>query len=69
MNLIPEAKNWWRMFSVQAMLAAGTIQGVWLALPDDLRASVPDSWLRVATIALLLAGVAGRVVSQPKVHE
>lgn len=69
MKLIPEAKNWWRMFSVQAMLAAGTIQGVWLALPDDLRASVPDSWLRVATIALLIAGVVGRLVSQPKVHE
>jgi hypothetical protein len=64
MKLVENAKNAWRWLSVQAMVLAGAIQGAWLFVPDDLRASVPQTWLQGITIALMIAGVAGRLVKQ-----
>lgn len=67
MKLIPEWKRCWRMFSVQAMLIAGAIQGAWAFLPPEMQATIPDNWLRVVTLGLLVFGVIGRLVDQPKV--
>lgn len=64
MKLVENAKNAWRWFSVQSMVLAGAIQGAWLFVPDDLRASVPQTWLQGITLALMVAGVAGRLVKQ-----
>ena len=69
MKLIPEAKKWWRMFSVQAMLAAGAIQGAYIALPADMQALIPDNWMRIITFAVLGLGAVGRLIEQPKVRE
>ena len=63
-------KNWrkcWRMFSVQAMVLAGAIQGAWAALPAEMQSTVSDEWLRYITITLMVAGVVGRLVVQPTV--
>lgn len=68
-KLVPEARNWWRMFSVQAMIAAGAIQGAWVALPIEFQQTIPDTWLRVATGVIVALGVIGRLVDQPKVHD
>lgn len=67
MKLIPEWKGCLRMFSVQAMGIAGAIQAAWVFLPPEMMASIPSSWVRVITIALLVLGVVGRLVEQPKV--
>lgn len=64
MKLVENAKNAWRWFSVQSMVLAGAIQGAWLFVPDDLRASVPQTWLQGITLALMVFGVAGRLVKQ-----
>ena len=64
MKLVPDAKNWWRWFSVQAMALATAMQGAWLFVPADLRAGVPDWVAQIIMIVLLLAGVFGRVVDQ-----
>ena len=37
MKLIDNARNAWRMFSVQAMGLALVVQTVWVELPADLR--------------------------------
>jgi len=66
-KLIPEWKRSLRMFSVQAMVLAGAIQGAWVALPPEMKASVSDDWMRYITIALMVAGVVGRLVVQPTV--
>lgn len=68
-HLIPNWRRAWRMFSVQAQALAMAVLGGWQALPDDLRASIPP-WA-VVTIAtgLLLAGIVGRLIDQPKVRE
>ena len=67
MKLIPQWKKALRMFSVQAMVLAGAIQGAWVALPHEMKASISDDWMRYITIALMVAGVIGRLVVQPTV--
>jgi len=62
--------NWrkcWRMLSVQAMTLAGAIQGAWLFIPQDLKASIPDNVVQWVTLSLLSLGVLGRLVKQDKV--
>ena len=67
MKLIEGWKSAYRFISVQAMLVAGAIQGAWLFVPDDLRASVPQTWMQGITLALMVMGVAGRLVKQKEV--
>lgn len=67
MKLIPQWKRCLRMFSVQAMVLAGAIQGAWVALPAEMKAAVSDDWMRYITITLMVAGVVGRLVVQDKV--
>ena len=64
MKLVPEARRAWRWFSMQAMVASVALQGAWLALPADMKAAVPDRIVMIATIALLVMGVVGRLVDQ-----
>ena len=66
-RLIPQWRRCVRMFSVQAMVIAGAIQGAWVALPSEMKAMVSDDWLRWITIVLMVAGVIGRLVKQPSV--
>ena len=69
MKRVPEARNWWRMFSVQAMMLAGALQGAWAFIPLEMQETIPEDWLRGLTIVLLVLGVVGRLVYQPKVHD
>jgi uncharacterized protein YecE (DUF72 family) len=64
MKLVDDARSAWRWFSVQAMVLAGAVQMIWLQLPPDLKASVPDAWITYGTIALLVVGTFGRLVDQ-----
>lgn len=67
MKLIEGWKSAYRFISVQAMVLAGAIQGAWLFIPDDLRSTIPQSWLQGITITLMVMGVAGRLVKQKEV--
>lgn len=69
MKLIPNARNWWRMFSVQAQLIAMAVLGAWGAMPDDLKARLPDMLAIYTAAGVLVLGVFGRLVQQPKLHE
>ena len=66
MTLVEDAKKAWRWISVQAMVAAGAIQGAWMFIPDDMKDSLPKGLVSGATIVLLALGVAGRLVKQGK---
>ncbi len=68
MKLVPGARRAWRWFSMQAMVASAALQGAWLALPADMKATVPDRIVMIATIALLATGVVGRLVDQGGAH-
>ena len=64
MKLVPEARRAWRWFSVQSMTLAGSLQAAWLSVPDDLRSNVTKHLVHWITIALLVAGIVGRLVQQ-----
>lgn len=64
MKLIDDAKHAWRWFSVQAMVIAGALQGAWLFIPPEMQASIPRNIVQGVTLALLVFGVAGRLVQQ-----
>lgn len=66
-QLVENAKNAWRWFSVQAMTLAIALQGTWALLDPDMRAQVPKGVVAGITIILLVAGIAGRLVAQPNV--
>ena len=64
LELVDDAKQAWRWLSVQSMVVAAAIQGAWLFVPDDLKASIPPDVVQGVTLALLAFGVAGRLVKQ-----
>jgi membrane-anchored protein YejM (alkaline phosphatase superfamily) len=66
MKLIDEWRKAWKWFSVQAMVLAGTAQAAWMAMPDDLKASLPQNAVQWGTFILLVFGIAGRLVDQEK---
>lgn len=64
MTLVENAKESWKWFSMQAMTLAAALQGTWVSIPDDLKSRVPDNLVNYITLALVLAGIAGRLVKQ-----
>jgi hypothetical protein len=63
-KLVPDWRRSWRWISMQMMTAAVAVQGSWLAVPDDLKSTVPHGLVQWVTLALLLLGVGGRLVTQ-----
>lgn len=64
MKLVPDFKRAWRWISMQCMVVAGAVQGAWLFVPDDMKATFPKDWLQIITALLLVVGIAGRLVDQ-----
>lgn len=64
MKLIPNWRKAWRMFSVQAQAFALAIVGAWQAVPDDMRASVPQWGLWALLAVVLVGGIVGRLIDQ-----
>lgn len=64
MKLIPDWKDAWKWFSVQALAVLVALPLVWASLPADLKAFVPDGWERWILIAVAAAGLIGRIIDQ-----
>lgn len=76
MNLIPNWRSAWRMFSVQALAIIGAVQSVLLVFPPEMLArpalGLAFTWsdMGVAvTIASAVFGALGRLIDQPKVPQ
>lgn len=63
-ELVAEWRHAWKWISVNCMVAAGAIQGAWLFIPDDMKASIPPGVVQMVTIGLLCLGVIGRLKKQ-----
>ena len=64
-QLIDDARRWWRMFSVQMMVLAATLQGIWTQYGAELTPYLPEKWVSAITFTLLILGIIGRLVKQP----
>lgn len=64
MHLVPDWRQAWRWFSVQALAVVMALPLVWLGLPADVKAWVPQSWHIWIFVLLGGAGIIGRVVDQ-----
>lgn len=69
MKLIRNWRKVWRMFSVQAMAVATAVQGTWVLIPDEMKATLPEFMIQGVTMTLLVLGIVGRLVVQPSVSE
>lgn len=64
MRLVDDWKQAYRFASVNCMALATAIQGAWMSLDDDMRSQLPKDAIHIATIAILIAGITGRMVKQ-----
>lgn len=66
MKLIPDWRNAWKWFSVQALAILIALPVLWMGLPADVKAMVPEAWKPWIMVAIAVAGFAGRLVDQNK---
>ena len=66
MQLIPEWRKAWKMFSMQFVAAAAAVQAAVLSLPETIRQFVPDKWMHVLAMFLLVGAMVGRLIQQEK---
>lgn len=64
MKLVEDWKQAWKWISTNCMMLAAAIQGAWVYIPQDLRSSLPEWGISITTIALLIFGIAGRLIKQ-----
>ena len=65
MKLIPDWKQAWRWHSTQIMAALAALPLVWMELPDDAKAYIPDEWRPFIVAGLAVVGIIGRLRDQP----
>ena len=51
---------------MQAMTLNLGVLTTWTTLPDDLKSTIPESWVLGIAIVVTLAGIIGRLVDQPE---
>lgn len=67
MNLIPEWRKAWRMFSVQAQAIGVALCAGYVQMYDQLKETFPPAWMAGITACIFAVGIVGRVVKQEKV--
>lgn len=63
-KLIAQANQWYKMYSIQLMIIASTILGVYESLPKETQAIVPTSILHTCVIVLLALSGISRLIKQ-----
>jgi hypothetical protein len=65
MKLVPDWRDAWRWWSVQALTILAALPLVWPALPADVRAWMPEDWEPFAFVTIAFGGIVGRLLDQP----
>lgn len=63
-KLIDDWRAAWRYLSVQSTALNAALLGGWLAVPDDLKASVPQWLVHTVVLTLLGTSILGRIIKQ-----
>ena len=69
MKLIDNWRQAWRMLSVQIPTINIAFLGTWAALPDKFQDALPMPWVIGIAVVLIVFGVVGRLIAQPKVEQ
>jgi multisubunit Na+/H+ antiporter MnhB subunit len=64
MKLVPNAKQAWRWFSVQALTLIAALQVAWETLPPDAVNVIPADWRGYITLGLAVLAIVGRLIDQ-----
>lgn len=64
MKLIPNWRDAWRWFSVQALAILAAEPLVWAQLPADVKAMLPPDWRTIFFVTIAFGGILGRLVDQ-----
>ena len=67
MTLIPNIKQAWRMFSIQAQAINTALLLSWQSLPASFQTVLPVKYLLIIAVVLLILGMVGRVIQQDNV--
>lgn len=63
-KLVADWRSAWKWLSVQAMSVTATFLVVWALLPEKMQDAFSPTELKLMAAALLVAGVAGRLIDQ-----
>ena len=69
MQLIPNIKQAWKMFSIQAQALNAALLVSWQSLPSSFQTVLPVQYLLIIAVVLLVLGVVGRVIQQDNVTQ
>ena len=69
MQLIPNIKQAWKMFSIQAQALNAALLVSWQSLPSSFQTVLPVQSLLIIAVVLLVLGVVGRVIQQDNVTQ
>lgn len=69
MQLVPNWRKAWRMLSVQIPAVNVAFLSTWAMLPPKFQDVLPTPWVIGITVGLLVFGVIGRLIDQPKTKE
>lgn len=69
MTLIPNIKQAWKMFSIQAQTINAALLVSWQSLPASFQTILPVQYLIVIAVVLLLLGIVGRVIKQDAIKQ
>lgn len=69
MRLVREWRRCWRMFSVQSMAVSTALLATWGLLPENLVSAIPAPVVTGVAVVILVLGMIGRLIDQPKVKE
>ena len=67
MHLIPNWNKSWKFFSVNIPALNVAFLGTWSVLPAKFQDSLPMPWVMGIAAALIVLGVVGRLIDQPKI--
>lgn len=63
-RLVGDFRSAWRWFSVQIPALNAAFLATWAALPEKFQSVLPVSWVIGIAVALVVLGVAGRLIDQ-----
>lgn len=64
LEIIPEWRDAYKWVSINCMVVAAALQATWVSLPANLVSKVPEPYVHLVTMGILVLGIIGRILKQ-----